>query len=197
MDPAGRAGGPTTCVARRGPVQSSCPASGVPAAARRKGKASARRDGEQQGYIAGQDRDFVVECVLDPVDSHNGQSVAALDYSKRADGPAIGGYFSAGWRQVSVGRSDQSAPPRCSAVLHPRHDFLSNITALFESNAAILVEQNIMGKGVASLIVRTAFGHAPGDAQRVPLCHGGGGVDMACIDAPDSDIAETQIAQTG
>jgi hypothetical protein len=82
-------------------------------------------------------------------------------------------------------------------VLHARHDFLADITALLEADAAILVEQNVMGKGVASVIVGTAFGHAIGDAQRVPLCHGGGGVDMACIDAPDSDIAETQIAQTG
>ena len=55
-----------------------------------------------------------------------------------------------------------------------------DIAALAEADAAILVEEDVMRKGVAQRIVVTALRHAGGDAERVPLS----GVAVAATPPP-------------
>ncbi len=53
-------------------------------------------------------------------------------------------------------------------MLHARDHLLADIAALPEADAAELVEQHVMRKGVAQRIVGAAFGDAVGDAEGVP-----------------------------
>ena len=50
-------------------------------------------------------------------------------------------------------------------MLHARHHFLTDITALLEADAAILVEQNIMGKSIGRRKISATFGNAMRDPQ--------------------------------
>src|SRR5690606_26227303 len=94
--------------------------------------------------------------------------VAPGHRAERAERLSAGGDVAAGGGQGGRAGGEQHAPPGGAAMLHARHDFLPDITALLETDAAALVEQHVMRKSVAQCVVAATLGYAMGDAEGVP-----------------------------
>src|SRR5581483_281028 len=124
------------------------------------------RNGKRQADSAGRDRRSGVDRRARPVETHQRQSPVTGMRTENPDRP-FAGHNLGPYRRERGAFGEDDPPPRRSAVLHARDDFLADIAALPEVDAAKLVHVDIVRKYLAIGEVGPALGDAEGDAVRV------------------------------
>src|SRR4029077_19213463 len=119
--------------------------------------------------LAGTQRQAGGLRLLGAVEAQKRKPRVFADRAERAYGYAAGRDLGAGGRQRSLSFHADDAFARDAAMLHARHDLLTDEAAFVEIDAGEPIEHRLMRKGIAKRVVAPPLRHAKGDAVCVIL----------------------------